>query len=114
MASQGRDQQEAQQKSQQGSFSGALKNLGFTNRLLGNANATKGGNLHVKTTRLEPQDSIPEIVSSPTDVGIFDGGHQGEKVTWAKFFESGKTRRASQDASAPAPPDSGAGKVPDK
>jgi len=32
--------------------------------------------------QLQPQDSIPEMVSSPTDVGIYDGGHQGEKMTW--------------------------------
>lgn len=78
-----------------GTFSGAFKNLGFASRLTGNS---PGGLPPVKTHQLTPQDSIPEIVSSPTDVGIFDGGHQGDKITWAKFFEDGKQRRASMEA----------------
>ena len=80
MASQGA----GDQQKKPGPFSGAFKNLGFTSRLTGAANP---GGLSVRTTnrsgpQLEPQDSIPEIVSSPTDVGIYDGGHQGEKMTW--------------------------------
>lgn len=52
--------------------------------------------LKVSTAHMARDDSIPEIVSSPTDVGIFEVGHQGEKLTWKKFFESGKSSQSDQ------------------
>jgi hypothetical protein len=44
---------------------------------------------------LRSQDSIPEIVSTPTDVGIWEVGHKGEKLTWKRFFESGSSQRSN-------------------
>mmetsp|Transcript_10704 Transcript_10704/g.29711 ORF Transcript_10704/g.29711 Transcript_10704/m.29711 type:complete len:116 (+) Transcript_10704:2282-2629(+) len=86
----------------QGGFSGAFKSLGFASRLTGTGSSPRAMNVRTSNptdikTQLQPQDSIPEMVSSPTDVGIYDGGHQGEKMTWKRFFEDGKMRRASQD-----------------
>jgi len=88
----------AEDQKKKGAFSGAFKNLGFASRLTGNP---RGSPVlpKINTSELQPQDSIPEIVGSPTDVGIYDGGHQGAKVTWAKFFEDGAYCRAPSNRS---------------
>lgn len=63
----------------------------YLKRLAGFSRADGTKPLTVSTVHVEREDSIPEIVSSPTDVGIFEVGHQGEKLTWKKFFESGRS-----------------------
>jgi len=88
----------AEDQKKKGAFSGAFKNLGFASRLTGNPTGSPGLP-KINTSELQPQDSIPEIVGSPTDVGIYDGGHQGAKVTWAKFFEDGAYCRAPSNRS---------------
>jgi len=83
-------------KPSSGGFSDYLKRFAGLSR----ENAPKPGAVSkpmtVKTTHLDREDSIPEIVSSPTDVGIYEVGHQGEKLTWKKFFESGKSGSEQQ------------------
>lgn len=57
------------------------------------SSAQTGAPKPLNVGRLRSQDSIPEIVSTPTDVGIWEVGHKGEKLTWKRFFESGASQR---------------------
>jgi hypothetical protein len=69
----------------------------YLKRLAGFTSPAKASKpLKVSTAHVEREDSLPEIVSSPTDVGIFEVGHQGEKLTWKKFFESGRSSNSDQ------------------
>ena len=79
----------SEQKSDENKGSGGLPD--YLKRLAGLSPGQASKPLKVSTAHMDREDSIPEIVSSPTDVGIFEVGHQGEKLTWKKFFESGRS-----------------------
>lgn len=84
----------SESKNQGNTASGGLPE--YLKRLAGLSPGQASKPLKVSTAHMARDDSIPEIVSSPTDVGIFEVGHQGEKLTWKKFFESGKSSQSDQ------------------
>lgn len=84
----------SESKSEGNKESGGLPD--YLKRLAGFSPAKASKPLKVSTVHVERENSLPEIVSSPTDVGIFEVGHQGEKLTWKKFFESGRSSRSDQ------------------
>ena len=55
--------------------------------------------------RITREDSAPELVGTPSDIGIYETSHEmGGRFTWKKLFQDPRTYSPTTTDAAPPPP----------